>query len=75
MVNMSCIISLVNPIVNDDMNVDLLKHVSDNDISDALLQIRRLKPQDPNEFPVSFSNGTDVCSQRTLQSFPIALYN
>ena len=53
-VNPSYIISLVKPLVNDEMNEDLCKPFSEQEISDALFQIGPLKAPGPDGFPAGF---------------------
>lgn len=48
------IIHLVRPLVTEDMNVDLCKQFSDQEISDALFQIRSFKAPGPDGFPARF---------------------
>ena len=53
-VDPSRIIPLVKPLVNDDMNEELCKPFSEEEISDALFQIGHLKAPGPDGFPARF---------------------
>ena len=53
-VNPSRIISLMKPLVTDQMNEDLCKPFSEQEISDALFQIGTLKAPGPDGFPARF---------------------
>ena len=54
LVDLSHIISLVNPLVSDDMNEELCKPFTDQEICDALFQMRPLKAPGPDGFPARF---------------------
>ena len=53
-VDPSHIISLVKPLVSDDMNDELCKPFSEQEISDALFQMGPLKAPGPDGFPARF---------------------
>ena len=53
-VDPSHIIWLVNPLVSDDMNEELCKPFTDQEISDALFQMGPLKAPGPDGFPARF---------------------
>ena len=44
----------MKPLINDDMNADLRKPFSAQEISDALFQVGPLEAPGPDGFPASF---------------------
>ena len=54
MVDPTIIIPLVRPLVSDDMNDELCKPFTEQEISDALFQIGPLKAPGPDGFPARF---------------------
>jgi hypothetical protein len=58
------ITGLFEPMISQEMNNDLCKEFTEEEISNTMFQIGPLKAPGPNGFPARFSSETGKCSGR-----------